>query len=213
MSVRLLSFIAAISLTAIVSSNAAPIPAISVGDAFTVHVTINPPQPCTQFCNPPFIEYLNGNFGQAEIIAGDLDVLAPVTFLRVQYESFITPPLSQWFVEGGDTVGFWIQLLGHSPFSSIDPLPLSSYQSATFNFNITGSSTIFSYEANVTSIGQAAANDYLFSGVITSTGQVTLGAVPEPSTWLLMLAGFGVISLAGKRLRRSASTDVQPGCC
>jgi hypothetical protein len=76
----------------------------------------------------------------------------------------------------------------------------SGWQQSTFDFFATGTSETLSFLS--TGTGGAAEPPFsLLDGV-------SLTAVPEPSTWAMMVVGFGLLGYAGFRRRRTAASIV-----
>jgi PEP-CTERM motif len=76
----------------------------------------------------------------------------------------------------------------------------SGWETSTFDFLATGTSETLSFLS--TGTGGAAEPPFsLLDGV-------SLNAVPEPSTWAMMVLGFGLLGYAGFRRRRTAISTV-----
>ncbi|MES2325864.1 MAG: PEPxxWA-CTERM sorting domain-containing protein [Pseudomonadota bacterium] len=69
----------------------------------------------------------------------------------------------------------------------------------------------FAFEFVPTIISQSAGLSYDTNGIINQANSVTITAVPEPSTWAMMLIGFGAIGWQLRRRKRSTSTFAQGG--
>ena len=51
-------------------------------------------------------------------------------------------------------------------------------------------------------------NIFLLAGIFSGTANVVTGAVPEPGTWAMMLAGFGIVGGAMRRRQRTSISFV-----
>lgn len=71
----------------------------------------------------------------------------------------------------------------------------------TFNFTATSTSTLLSI------IGNNSGQDFIGLDNVSISGGPVTAAVPEPASWAMMLAGFGVIGGAMRR-RRAVRTAV-----
>lgn len=69
---------------------------------------------------------------------------------------------------------------------------------ASINYTATGASTAIAF--TIASSSQIGFNDPLIDGVVFEAA--TAGAVPEPGTWSLMIAGFGIAGMALRRRQR-----------
>ena len=92
-------------------------------------------------------------------------------------------------------------------YTSVGPLGLSLAPTDLLGFDISGFSGagFFSVNDNFYGINLATGGASLIGGLGTQgiTG-ITIGAVPEPGTWAMMLLGFGGMGLAVRRRRKSA---------
>jgi len=109
--------------------------------------------------------------------------------------------------------------LGGNYFVSINSANPSVLFTALTITPLLGGPAVLSYSGGPTNSinllpGSFAAGNYhlSFSGTTTSAGPeggtLFFAAVPEPSTWALMLLGFGGIGLAMRRRRRPALAQV-----
>jgi len=114
------------------------------------------------------------------------------------------------------TTGFGFDL---SARSSLDQFAITVQTGAgTQNYAITGASTFFgvsdlsgilSVDVRNNGSGQSRSN-YSFDNISTYGRQLISAPVPEPSTWGLMLAGFGLVGLGVRARRRLvAFTDAR----
>ncbi len=70
------------------------------------------------------------------------------------------------------------------------------FQTASINYIATGATTAISF--TIASTTNAGNNDPLIDGVSFTP---TSGVVPEPGSWALMIAGFGLVGAAARRRR------------
>jgi PEP-CTERM motif len=115
----------------------------------------------------------------------------------------------------GGASDFNFVLIGPStPSLSILPLPLSSYQFGQLSmdpFNLDGIGNHFTlahYVGLLDTLVQTDATDFSFAGHITEYSQIH--AVPEPSTWAMLLIGFAAIGFAGYRKSRRENFTACP---
>jgi hypothetical protein len=110
-----------------------------------------------------------------------------------QQFGFSGPTSSGWNVSlGADTQSTGNLAIGSRAFSG--------WQTSTFDFFATGSSETLSFLA--TGTGGAPLPPFAL------LDSVSLTAVPEPSTWAMMVVGFGLLGYAGFRRRRTAASLV-----
>ena len=112
---------------------------------------------------------------------------------------------AQQFGFNGPTASGWMVSLGSGPSQSTGNLAIgnhafSGWQTSTFDFFATGSSETLSFLA--TGTGGAPLPPFAL------LDSVSLTAVPEPSTWAMMVVGFGLLGYAGFRRRRTAASIV-----
>jgi hypothetical protein len=69
----------------------------------------------------------------------------------------------------------------------------------------------FAFEFDPSIVSQSAGLSYDTNGIINQANSVTISAVPEASTWAMMLIGFGAIGWQLRRRKRSSSTFTQGG--
>jgi hypothetical protein len=69
----------------------------------------------------------------------------------------------------------------------------------------------FAFAFVPSSVFQSVPLSYDTGGIINQANSVTITAVPEPSTWAMMLIGFGAIGWQLCRRKRSTSTFAQGG--
>jgi hypothetical protein len=109
---------------------------------------------------------------------------------------------AQQFGFRGPTTSGWDVSLGADTQSTgdlgIGSRGFSGWQSSTFDFFATGPSETLKFLA--TGTGGAALPPFAL------LDSVSLTAVPEPSTWAMMVVGFGLLGYAGFRRRRTAAS-------
>jgi PEP-CTERM motif len=192
-------------------SNATIFPVASVGDIFTGSMTINPATPCSTCSNSPGFIYQT--FFDAGSIAVNVDgasFAGNSLYIEVLYN--MTPPIGQWSGYTTTPTGsISIILDGTTPSASIFPLGLSSYTPQSYVSQILFDgvdSTVYpnedySYAGTFTSLTQLdASGDFSFTGVITNFEELA-EAVPEPSTWVMLLIGFAGIGAMSYRRRKN----------
>jgi len=112
---------------------------------------------------------------------------------------------AQQFGFNGPTASGWMVSFGSAPSQSTMNMVIgnhgfSGWQQSTFDFIADGTSDTLSFLS--TGVGGAALPPFsLLDGV-------SLTSVPEPSTWAMMLVGFGLLGYAGFRRRRTAISIV-----
>lgn len=101
---------------------------------------------------------------------------------------------------GTNTNNFWHVMFGdqsaNSSGLSITSGGFSGWQTATMTFQASGTSQVLSFLAQTTAPG--APPFLLLDGV-------NLTAVPEPTTWAMMLGGFGFIGFLARRRQRGSA--------
>lgn len=103
---------------------------------------------------------------------------------------------------GGGFNGNLITVGGNDdPFSTLLP----TYENDRERYDLTpyitnGDTSITIRTANAS----ADDNIFLLAGIFSGSASVVSGAVPEPGTWAMMLAGFGIVGGAMRRRRRTS---------
>jgi hypothetical protein len=123
----------------------------------------------------------------------------------VSWEQSSTPtPIS--FVPSGMEVAV-TDFTGAGPYAAIDYFtsPGGGFETPDFLINVLGPQLFSGTTINpVFSVGSFS----LHNDNESDAGVITFSAVPEPSTWAMMLLGFAGLGLAGYRaLRRTAVSD------
>ena len=102
--------------------------------------------------------------------------------------------------DGANTANYWHVMFGdqsaNSSGLSIASGGFSGWQTATMTFQASGASQVLSFLAQTSSPG--APPFLLLDGV-------NLTAVPEPTTWAMMLGGFGLIGFLARRRQRGSA--------
>ena len=96
------------------------------------------------------------------------------------------------YVLGGSIAGLSFSIGGTDGASGTNPGTLLSY-----NFTATSTSHLLSFDES----SQSAASPIIDNIVISTVS----GAVPEPSSWAMLLAGFGMVGFAARRRRAVAA--------
>jgi PEP-CTERM motif len=122
------------------------------------------------------------------LTAGDSYVVS-FYWAAAQQNGFNGPTYDQWQVSlGGQTLD--------TPTVNIDSHGFSGWMSQSLTFTATGPTEVLSFFANG---GPSGVPPFaLLDGV-------SMMAVPEPSTWAMMLIGFGGLGVAAFRSRRKAA--------
>lgn len=193
----------------LVPSVASALPFAPVGEKFSGSMSIDPStqcMTCSVSSSSVFESFLNA--GSISIdLAGTKFSGGPLS-IEVSYDNTPGGPLGQW-AGFAPTLDGSIQLLldGTSRSTSILPLDLSQYQSMPpiEQISFTGvdsTGSVYSYAGSFTLLTQLDQSaKFSLEGTITRF-EVFSSAVPEPSTWAMMiLGGLGV----GWRVRRRRS--------
>jgi PEP-CTERM motif len=197
-----------------------------VGDQFTGTLTINPATPCMSCFNIPQSQYYTyQNAGSDSVTIDGTTLYGGSMFISVDYDSS-APAISSWYGGAASAnAAIYIQLAGSTPPSSaIYPSNLSSYTQndllpqITFVFYDSMDPVAgYSYYGNFNSLNAVDAfGDFSFSGTVTRFDEFVQTAVPEPSTWAMLLIGFAGIGFAGRfhlktaRARSVSDAPVQP---
>jgi hypothetical protein len=188
-------------------------PSVSIGDSFSGSFNINPATPDTLPSSCGLCYGGTGtSIGQISAQIGGKTFSAPVDVI------FVVPGTDNTWrwnlasshvsVDGTPlevSSAMSIQLYGSTTSTSILPLPLSSYSSAIFQIEASTSdlSSSGTYMGHIDSLVQIdLSGDFTFAGFIDFAnvdGQLA-AAVPEPSTWAMMILGFlGLGFLAYRR--------------
>jgi PEP-CTERM motif len=116
--------------------------------------------------------------------------LAPVQNPGSGYNNYIVElGLPNWQLNAGK---YWVRFAGYSTL-----LPI--YQTATpLHSRVVGNDFLLDGRFPVAFAGPNGAIGFSLNGINPN------GAVPEPATWAMMIAGFGVIGTAMRRRRRVA---------
>lgn len=147
---------------------------------------------------------------------------------RVTSLGFYTPTN---LVGGGETVGLFdstgtllastfvavsVNTPGQYFFQSIAPVLLTAGQQYTVvNFvgqngwaygSVTSTGVNFDYNSYAYGTALAFTTSTGGSGPAYLGPNLTIGAVPEPATWAMMLTGFGLIGMAKRRRQKAAAT-------
>ncbi len=97
------------------------------------------------------------------------------------------------YVLNGSIAGLSFSVGGTDGVSGSNPGTLLSY-----NFIATGTQHLLSFDE----ASETAASPIIDNILISTVGE---GAVPEPSTWALLLTGFGMVGFASRRRRPAAA--------
>ena len=193
---------------AISSAHAISYPTFSLGTTFTGTLKVDPDAPfdsSLDFYNAP------GGLGSMSITIDDNTLSTTLTRLNVPtgFGSY------SWFSGSGDLepggVSIALFLNGSTTSSgSIYPEPLSAYASNKLVFTtldtelINGAGVFKNYSSELWLLAQVgSSNEFSLSGIITEVPTSAIAAVPEPSSWAMLLVGFAGIGLAAYRRRYS----------
>jgi PEP-CTERM motif len=153
------------------------------------------------FANAFRFSLFSGDIGAGATFIESIDVPVAAVLTQAALNSASTfyvdiSPLA-YAVNAGDVFSFSVELLGRGAFGLI----------TIGNVAGTQASPIFQYNQYAGGRGYFSNNGSAFGvlpgdvGFRTYVNEATVTAVPEPGTWLLMVAGFGLAGL-GLRLRR-----------
>jgi hypothetical protein len=161
------------------------LPSNIIGISFDISSSL--PNPRISFA---YLAYNGGGYGQGEVAL--VNSMSPTTWNLMTFSS-----LTSGLGGGRTTSDQVVSFLGsnYSPFSLNDSIhnPLSSYPLFSLDFRGDG------WDRNNYLIGSVA-----FSNINWITADV-LSAVPEPSTWAMMLIGFAGLGFSAYRRKRNAT--------
>jgi hypothetical protein len=188
-------------------SSASIFPDVSNGSTFTGQFAINPTTLDTLPSSCGVCYGGNGvrpsEIGTITVQLGGSTFSGPIDVIIVTSGS---DNEARWFLQSNDTVSLngtplfvnsamSIDLYGSATSTSILPLTFSSYMSGAFQIEALTSDLTsgVDYFGNINSFVQVdTAANFTFSGTIAS-------AVPEPSTWAMLILGFCGIGFMGYR--------------
>jgi hypothetical protein len=135
----------------------------------------------------------------------DVGVIAPVAVdsSSAQYYYKDSAALLQF----GTNSGGLIASTGKDGTPTVDP-SLTYASPASYIMAISGGTVFTNGYMNLSFTNGAGATEYGFATFDTTTGQldtITYQAVPEPSTWALLITGAGALGTVARRRRRSRS--------
>ncbi|MDN3275963.1 hypothetical protein QWJ07_17000 [Frankia sp. RB7] len=189
------------------STVASAFPILAVGEKFSGTVSIDPSTHCSTCAvssSSVFETFFNA--GSISIDLAGTNFSGSPLYVEVSYDDTPSGPLGQWSGFAPTLTGS-IQVLldGASYSTSILPLDLSQYQPLPpldqISFNGTdGTGAVYSYAGAFTSLTQLdQLGNFTFEGAITRF-EVLSSAVPEASTWAMMILGaLGIGLLARHR--------------
>lgn len=199
------------SLLALFVSLASPtiasaLPIVAVGDKFTGTISIDSSTSCSScsVSSSTVYETFYGAGSMSVDLAG-ANFAGSSLYIEVSYDG--SGPLGQW-AGYTPTLNGGIQILldGSSRSTSILPLPLSEYQPLPPINQISFSEAdatgaLYSYAGNFTSLTQLDEfGNFAFEGTITAF-EVFSPAVPESSTWAMVILGFSSLGFLVRRRR------------
>jgi hypothetical protein len=137
------------------------------------------------------------------LLASDTGFAAPVTFIRssgsLTFNSAVGsgPSTLEFFADTADTQGANPLNTPGALLESVSGVPLSDPDSFS-------GSRLTAFDAlGPFSMTETASLALIGGGSITGFNQSMESGVPEPSTWAMLLAGFGLLGLCGWRKRQS----------
>lgn len=102
-----------------------------------------------------------------------------------------------------------VLIAGPAPFGYGDSAPFFNRDTAwavtVSNFSHSSANAVFTFRVNGLGWQGGADESFGLDNLVISIPRVD-GAVPEPTTWAMMLAGFGIVGSAIRRRRRSSVT-------
>lgn len=138
----------------------------------------------------------SGTFGLSDLATFSLDTGSIFTFSQVNPSGF---PASAFYSYGlADLTSF------SATFADGILTSLSFDTPALFPVSTTGGAQAFPAQRfRVTGLGLDGVQTLNAAGDILSSGQIEIAAVPEPTSWAMMIIGFGMVgaSLRGRRRR------------
>lgn len=188
------------------STVASALPIVAAGEQFSGSLSIDPLAPCST-CNgsgSPVYETFS-NAGSISIDLAGTNFSGNSLYIEVSYDDTPSGPLGQW--SGSTTTangGIQILLDGTSRSTSILPLALSQYQplpplDQVLFSAADGNGAVYSYAGSFTSLTPLdQPGNFAFEGTITQF-EVLASAVPEVSTWAMMILGALGIGLLAHR--------------
>lgn len=196
------------------STAALALPVVAIGEKFSGSVSIDPSTPCSTCsvsASSVFETFFNA--GTISIDLTGTSFLGNSLYIEVSYDDTPSGPAGQWSGFSPTLAGaIQILLNGATLSTSVLPLDLSKYQllppleQISFN-EVDGTGAVYSYAGNLTSLTQLdQPGSYAFEGAITRF-EVFSPAVPEASTWSLMIVGALCIGLSAWR-RQSRITPI-----
>lgn len=195
------------------STVASALPIVSVGEKFSGTISIDPSTPCSTCAvsnSSVFETFLNA--GAISIDVAGTNVSGSPLSIEVSYNNTPSGPLGQWSGFAPTLTGS-IQILldGTIRSTSILPLDLSQYQPLPpieqISFSgVDATGSLYSYAGSFTSLAELGQpGSFGFEGTITRF-EVFSSAVPEASTWVMMIVGaLGVGLLVRRRHSRITS--------
>ena len=199
------------------------LPIASIGDPYVGLLSINPATPLSSFSTPTDFIY-TASIGTISVLIDGGTFSAPIDFIDARPGSDNTwrwglgtssAPSSLNGVSIPLSV-LSVYFYGSTNSTSILPLALSSYSINDPTNFFTGPNFQMIAEAPDGASGANYAGpltslvaldnkgDFAFAGTIQATSQFQIAAVPEPSTWAMMLIGFAGIGFITWRRSRNA---------
>lgn len=189
-------------------------PIVAVGDTFTGTIWIDPSTPCSSCIVSSSTVYETfSNAGSISIDLAGTHFAGSSLYIEVSFEDTPGGQLGQW---AGYTPklsgGIQVLLDGSYRSTSILPLDLSQYQPLPpinqISFNEADSTGAqYSYAGNFTSLTKLdVLGNFAFEGTVTQF-EVFSSAVPEASTWVMMIIGFPGIGFLALRRRILMTSD------
>jgi hypothetical protein len=142
--------------------------------------------------------------GQLVWNSGPIAILAGTDYF---FEAFVANVCCNANYQGGNSppnLGFSISLNGGPAILlntlSIPLSPVGAWNglSTSFNSGVATTATLSLINANTI----AAGNDFAVDDIFLGTQSTVTGGIPEPTTWAMLILGFGGIGAAIRRRRR-----------